>query len=83
MKMQEMILEIFDRVNTAIPDLTQTEKDIEKQVGVIVDEMQAHLPQEYHDYIDSRLFEICNIAERRGFELGMKYMAKLIFESLS
>ncbi len=81
--MQEIILEIFDKVNTAIPDLIQTEKDIEQQVETIIEAIQAELPQEYHEYVDSRLFEAANIAERRGFELGMKCMAKLIFESLS
>ena len=76
--MQEIILEIFDKVNTAIPDLIQTEKDIEQQVETIIEAIQAELPQEYHEF-----FEAANIAERRGFELGMKCMAKLIFESLS
>ncbi|MCI8902125.1 MAG: hypothetical protein HFH76_16230 [Lachnospiraceae bacterium] len=81
--MQKMILEIFDRVNIEIPDMAETEKELEEQVEALSEIMQKHIPQEYHEYVDSRLFEAANIAERRGFELGMKCMAKLIFESLS
>lgn len=81
--MQKMILEIFDRVNIEIPDMAETEKELEEQVEALSEIMQKHIPQEYHEYVDSRLFAAANIAERRGFELGMKCMAKLIFESLS
>lgn len=41
------------------------------------------MPQEFHDEIGRRFFEVSGIAERKGFELGMKYMAKLLLECLS
>ncbi|MDE5697458.1 MAG: hypothetical protein K2I96_08630 [Lachnospiraceae bacterium] len=81
--MQKLILEIFDRVNVEIPDLLKVEKDLTEQVEIILETMQERMPHEYHDDIGRYLFEVSGIAERKGFELGMKYMAKLLMESLS
>lgn len=81
--MQKLILEIFDRVNVDIPQMSETEKDLTEQIEIILENIQEKMPQEYHDEINRRFFEISGIAEKKGFELGMKYMAKLIVECLS
>ena len=81
--MQKLILDVFDRVNIEIPNLMEMEKDLSEQIESILDEMQDQIPQEYLDDVGRRIFEISNIAERKGFELGMKYMAKLLIECLS
>lgn len=81
--MQKLILEIFDRVNVEIPDLPEIEKDLSEQIEAIWEELQLLVPQKYYDEISRRLFETAGIAERRGFELGAKYMAKLLMECLS
>lgn len=81
--MQKIILNIFDKVNIEIPNLAETEKDLSEQIESILDDMQVQIPQEYHDNIGRYIFEVSNIAERKGFELGMKYMAKLLVECLS
>lgn len=81
--MQKLILEIFDRVNVEIPHLPETEDDLTEQIEIILENVQEKIPREYHDEINRRCFEISGIAERKGFELGMKYMAKLLVECLS
>lgn len=81
--MKKIILEIFDRVNLEIPDLPEMENDLSRQVEAILEIMREQVPQEYHDEIDRYLFEVSGIAERKGFELGAKYMAKLLIECLS
>lgn len=80
--MQKQILDIFDKVNVGIPNLPEMEKELSEQVDAIVENMQEHMPQEYHDEISRRLFEVSGIAERKGFELGVKYMARLFVECL-
>lgn len=81
--MQKLIIEIFDKVNINLPDLPETEQTIAKQVEAILADMEEQMPQEFHDEIGRRFFEVSGIAERKGFELGMKYMAKLLLECLS
>lgn len=81
--MQKIILQIFDKVNTDIPGLADTEDEVAKEVEAVLESMQGLIPQEYCDEIDRRLFEVSGIAERKGFELGIKYMAKLLMECLS
>lgn len=80
--MQKIILQIFDKVNTDIPGLADTEDEVAKEVEAVLESMQGLIPQEYCDEIDRRLFEVSGIAERKGFELGVKYMAKLLMECL-
>lgn len=81
--MQKMILEIFDKVNVEIPDLPKIEENLTEQIEDIVESIQEQMPQQYHDEIGRRFFEVSGIAERKGFELGVKYMAKLFVECLS
>ena len=77
--MQKMIMEIFDKVNVEIPDLTNMEKDLANQAEAILENLQT---QEYYDEISRRIFEVAGIAEKKGFELGAKYMVKLLVECL-
>lgn len=79
---QTIILQIFDKVNTGIPSLEDAEGELAKEVEAVMEAMQGQIPQEYHDEIDRRLFEVSGMAERKGFELGVKYMAKLLMECL-
>lgn len=69
--MQKLILEIFDRVNVDIPQMSETEKDLTEQIEIILENIQEKMPQEYHDEINRRFFEISGIAEKKGFELGI------------
>ena len=78
--MQKMIMEIFDKVNVEIPDLTNMEKDLANQAEAILENLQTQVPQEYYDEISRRIFEVAGIAEKKGFELGAKYMVKLLVE---
>lgn len=81
--MRKMILDIFDKVNVEIPDLPQMEENLTGQIEDIVESIQEQMPQQYHDEISRRFFEVSGIAERKGFELGVKYMVKLFVECLS
>lgn len=81
--MQKFILDIFDKVSVEIPDLPEAEKELAEQIEAIAQALDVQVPQEYHDEISRRLFEASCIAERKGFELGVKYMAKLLYECLS
>lgn len=81
--MQKLILEIFDQVNVEIPDLPEMEKDLSKQIDAVWEKLEGYVPQEYQDEFSRRIFEAAGIAERKGFELGVKYMAKLFVECLS
>ena len=49
--MQKMIMEIFDKVNVEIPDLTNMEKDLANQAEAILENLQTQVPQEYYDEI--------------------------------
>ncbi len=81
--MQSLILEIFDKVSINIPDLPEMEQNIAKQVEAIFAGMEEQMPQELQNEIEKRFFEVSGIAERKGFELGVRYMAKLLLECLS
>lgn len=81
--MQKLILDIFDKVNIGIPDLTEMEQDLTEQIESILDAMLNQIPEEYHDDIGRHVFEVSGLAERKGFELGVKYMVKLLMECLS
>lgn len=81
--MQKIISEIFDRVNIGIPNLMETETELAKEIEEVLESVRAQIPQEYYDEIDRRLFEVSGMAEKKGFELGVKYMAKLFLECLS
>lgn len=81
--MQKIISDIFDKINAEIPDWEEKEKTIEEQIDQILSEIQKEIPEKYHDEVGKRLFEISAVAEKKGFELGFKYMAKLFVESLS
>ncbi len=81
--MQKMILDIFDRVNSEIPNLAETERAMSQEIEAVLEAAQEKIPQEYHDELDRSLFEAASLAERKGFELGVKYMAKLFIECLS
>lgn len=81
--MRKMILDIFDKVNVEIPDLPRMEENLTEQIEDIVESIQEQMPQQYHDEISRRFFEVSGIAERKGFELGVKYMVKLFVECLS
>lgn len=80
--MQKIIPDIFDKINTGIPDWTEKEHHIEEQIEQILSDIQEKIPEKYHDEVGKRLFEISALAEKKGFELGFKYMAKLLIESL-
>lgn len=81
--MQKIISDIFDKINSEIPGWSEKENTIEEQIDQILIEIQGEIPEKYHDEIGKRLFEISAVAEKKGFELGFKYMAKLFIESLS
>mgnify|MGYP006968296221 CR=1 FL=1 len=81
--MKKIILEIFDKVNIEKSELIEMEKDLTEQVEAISKAVQEQMPREYHDDIDRHFFEVSGIAERTGFELGMKFMVKLLIECLS
>lgn len=81
--MHELILEIFDMVNVKIPDLPETEQNIEGHAKEFLATIEKHTSQAFCDDIEKSFFEVLGIAERKGFELGVKYMAKLLFECLS
>lgn len=81
--MRKMILDIFDKINVEIPDLPRMEEDLARQVETVLENMQGKVPQRYHDEISRYFFEVSGIAERKGFELGVKYMTKLLVECLS
>lgn len=81
--MQKLILDIFDKVSVEIPDLIEMEEELTEQIEVILQVIEEQMPQEFYNEIEKHFFEISGLAERKGFELGMKYMAKLLFECLS
>lgn len=80
--MQKLIRDIFERVNADIPNLKETEKEIDEEIEQIISNMQDKIPQEYYNEIDRYIFEAAGVAERKGFELGVQYMAKLLFACL-
>ena len=81
--MSKIILDIFDRVSTEIPNLVEIEDYLSREVEDIIDGMQGTIPKEYHDELNQKVLEVSCIAERKGFELGVKYMAKLLLECFS
>ncbi len=80
--MPKIISDIFDKINAGIPDWKEQEHTIEEQIEQILTEIQENIPEKYHDEVGKRLFEISALAEKKGFELGFKYMVKLLMESL-
>ena len=81
--MKKMILELFDKANVEIPGLPEMEEELERQVEDVMESIREQIPQKYHDEISRCFFEVSGIADRKGFELGAKYMAKLFVECLS
>lgn len=81
--MQNIILDIFDGVNVKIPELPETEKELEEQIENILEAIQEQMPNGCHIEIDRYLFEVSGIAERKGFELGVKFITRLLAECLS
>lgn len=65
-----------------IPNLLETEKEIEMELEQLLEHMQSQMPQEYEEEIERRIYEAAGIAEKKGFELGVQYMAKLLFACL-
>ncbi len=80
--MEEMIRRIFDKVDMEIPGRMEAERELAEEIEAVFDAMREQIPQEFYDEIDRRLFEVSGMAEKKGFELGMKYMAKLFMECL-
>lgn len=69
--MQKLVLDIFDKVGTRIPYLSEGEEELAERVEIILQDLEIQVPQEYHDEISRCFFEVSGISERKGFELGM------------
>lgn len=82
--MNELLKKIFDNVNTVLPQqVSETESELSEETMKILQELESVIPEEYHDELEAKVFEVSGIAERSGFELGMKYMIRLLLECMS
>lgn len=81
--MNNLIPDIFENIGTKIPQLEEKEANLSTEALETIQKLEEHIPKQYHDDIETVMFQIFHLAEKGGFEIGMKYMSKLLFECLS
>lgn len=81
--MNKLILDILENVGTKIPQLKETETELSAKALELLQELETQIPEQYHDEIEAVMFQVFQLAEQGGFEVGMKYMSKLLLECLS
>jgi ATP-dependent protease HslVU (ClpYQ) ATPase subunit len=79
----KIINEIFTNINADNPLFKELEKRTADEIMEVLQEAEAAIPEEYHDLIETKTLEASCLAERNGFEAGMKYMCRLLMECLS
>lgn len=79
-----MILDnIFDKVNTDIPNIKDIEQEIATEVEPLLIALQKEVSPELYTKIERTVWEVAFIAEKAGFKLGAKYVVKLLAECMT
>ena len=79
-----MILDdIFDKVNTDIPNIKDIEQEVTTEVEPLLTTLQEELSPELYTKVERTVWEIAFISEKAGFKLGAKYIVKLLAECMS
>ncbi len=81
--MGKMLNDIFDKVNCEIPNIDGAEQGIAIEVEVLLEALQEEVTPELYGQIEKTVWQVSFIAEKAGFELGAKYIARLLAECLS
>lgn len=81
--MGKIIDDIFNKYGQNMPDSNGIEDNIAEKIDLILESFADEVPPELYQKISAAIWETAYVSEMKGFELGMKYFAKLIAECLS
>ena len=83
MNMNNMISDIFDNINMKVLCQEKIESASSSEAMEVIRELKKGFPEDCHDELEAKMFEVFCIAEKSGFEMGVKYMCRLLIECLS
>lgn len=79
-----MILDdIFDKVNTDIPNIGNTEQEITTEVEQLLTSLHEELSPEMYAKVEHTIWKVAFVSEKAGFKLGAKYIVKLLAECMT
>ena len=81
--MTELLLKIYENVIRHEKEAINMEKRITEEVDRVVKPYEGKLNIEELEAMQDIIFDIALTAEQEGFQLGVKYFAKLLAECLS
>lgn len=81
--MSELLLKIYENVIRYEEEAISMEKRITEEVDRITKPYEGKLDIEELETMQDIIFDIALTAEQEGFQLGVKYLAKLLTECLS
>lgn len=76
--MNKILDDIFDKVNTDIPNIGDTEQEIAAEVGTLLEALQVEVAPELYTKIEKIVWQAVFTAEKSGFRLGAGYIVKLL-----
>lgn len=81
--MSELLLKIYENVIRYEKEAISMEKRVTEKVDRIGKPYEGKLDIEELETMQDIIFDIALTAEQEGFQLGVKYLAKLLAECLS
>lgn len=81
--MNKLIPDIFENINMKEFYQEEVESTPSSKAMETIQELKKKFPEESHDELEAKMLEVFCIAEKSGFEIGLKYMCRLLMECLS
>lgn len=79
----KMIHDIYNKAYAEIPGREETEREISGKVDGMLAAFRQELSPELYREVEDALLHTADLAEESGFVLGVKYITKLLAQSLS
>ncbi len=79
----KMIHDIYNKAYAEIPGREATEQEISARLGRMLEAFKGKASPELYREIEDAMLHTADLAEESGFVLGVKYLARLMAQSLS
>ena len=81
--MNELLRKLFDNVVSNEKETIEVNKQVDTKVHTILEQYKQQLTTEEFEKLSADFYYIALFSQQEGFELGMKYLLKLVIALLS